>query len=161
MTLFAFSCLIYAHIARMLRNYGSWDLDIATGMMILCIHLCTVAWDYVDGEVQDQSKLSREQKKNALYERPSILEFFSSSLSFTQCFSGPCSNFVDYKDYIYRRGIYKNVPNTFIPCMKRFLLGWTFVFFYVLIAHFYSNDLLRDPEYPNLEFFKKVFFLYL
>lgn len=155
MTAFTLTCLTYAHIARMVRNYGSWDLDVATGLMILCIHLCGVAWDYVDGGV-DPSKLSTEQKKNAFKERPTILELFSSAMCPTQCFAGPNSNFVDYKNYIYKQGIYANVPNTFIPCMKRFLLGWVFVIFYVGIHKFFDSDQLRSPNFPNESFFTRV-----
>lgn len=155
MTFFTLSCLTYAHIARMVRNYGSWDLDIATGLMLLCIHLCAVAWDYVDGEV-DPAKLSTEQKKNALKERPTLLELFSSGVCPTQCFAGPSSNFADYKDYIYHRGIYADVPNTFVPCMKRFLLGWVFVVFYVGIHKFFTNEQLCSPQFPSESFFTRV-----
>jgi len=158
MTVFTLSCLTYAHIARMMQCYGCWDLDISTGLMLLSIHLCGVAWDYVDGGV-DPSKLSAEQKKNALKEIPTVLEFFSSGVCPTQCFAGPSSNFVDYKDYIYKRGIYADVPSTVIPCMKRFLLGWTFVVFYVAIHKFFDSDQLRSPKFPNESFFTRVVFL--
>lgn len=159
MTAFTLTCLTYAHISRMMRNYGSWDLDIATGLMMLCIHLCGVGWDYVDGAA-DPSKLSTEQKKNALKECPTILELFSSGVCPTQCFAGPSSNLIDYKNFIYRRGIYTNVPSTFIPCMKRFLLGWVFVVFYVGIHKFFDSDQLRSPNFPNESFFKRVISYY-
>lgn len=155
MTAFALGCLIYAHIIRMIQSYGIWDLDITTSMMILCIHLCSLAWDYVDGAA-DPAILSREQKKNAIHKLPTFLEFFASGICPTQCFAGPCSNFADFKNYIYSHGIYASIPSTVTASMKRFLTGWIFVIFYVGIHKFYSTDILKSPDFPKLNFFLKV-----
>lgn len=159
MTIYCLSCLIYAHISRMITNYGSWELEITTTLMIECIHLCSFGWDYTDGGV-DESKLSREQKKNAIREEPTFLEFLSAAICPTQCFAGPCSNFVDFKNYVYGKGIYESLPSTFVPCMKRFLRGWVFVIFYVGIHMFYSTKLLISPDYANKNFFIKVIYYF-
>lgn len=155
MTIYCLSCLICGHILRMIANYGAWELEITTTLMIECIHLCSFAWDYVDGGV-DESTLSREQKKNAIREEATFLEFLAAAIGPTQCFAGPCSNFVDFKDYVYRRGIYGSLPSTFIPCMKRFLRGWIFAILYVGIHMLYPSKIIIAPDYAGKNYFVKV-----
>eukprot|EP00826_Nyctotherus_ovalis_P053895 TRINITY_DN7034_c0_g2_i1.p5 TRINITY_DN7034_c0_g2~~TRINITY_DN7034_c0_g2_i1.p5 ORF type:complete len:160 (-),score=47.28 TRINITY_DN7034_c0_g2_i1:894-1373(-) len=155
MTVLAVGCLAYAHVVRMVARYGSWDLGITTTLMILCIHLCSLGWNYVDGEV-DPGKLTRDQQKHAIRETPSFLEFFAAGIGPTQCFAGPCSNFVDFKNYVYGTDIYAGLPSTFAPCMKRFLRGWTFVGFYLGIQAFYSSKFLASPQFVEANFFVKA-----
>jgi len=154
-TIFALAFLIYVHIQRMVTDYGGWHIGIETSVMIQTIHLSSVAWDYTDGG-ENEAKLSSEQKKNAIKEQPTFLEFCASALCPTQSFAGPSSNFGDFKAFIYQTGVYKNVPSTIIPCLKRFGLGVIFVALYVLLHKNFPPEFLRGPIFAQTNFFFRV-----
>lgn len=154
-TAFTMGYLTLVHIERMINDYGGWHLGISTFVMLLCIRLSSIAWDYVDGKT-DPDKLSSVQKIYALREIPSLLEYFACSVSPTEALAGPLCNFADFRDYIYMQGIYKNVPSTILPCFKRFGTGIILVAFYVLISNWFPLSGLIHPDFYKRNFFMKV-----
>jgi hypothetical protein len=158
-TIFALSSLIFVHIERMVNNYGNWRLGINTSFMIECIHLSAVAWDYCDGG-EKQENLTPERKKNALVELPPFLDFVASCLNPTQSFAGPDSDYADFRDFVYQKGIYANVPSTIIPCLKRFGTGRCFIVIYLSLLSLFPQSLLRGKHFLETNFFLRVFTQY-
>lgn len=154
-TIFTLSYLTLVHIERMVNDYGGWHLGVSTFVMLLCLKLSAIAWDYVDGGI-DPSKLSTEQKKSALHELPSLLEYFAACTSPTEVLAGPLSGFVDFKDYINGQGIFKNIPSTIKPCLKRFMHGIFSAVIYVLLSNYFPISKMSDPEFYKWNFFYKV-----
>lgn len=155
-TIFSISLLIFLHLERMINDYGGWHLGIATCFMEQCIHLGGIAWDYTDGG-EDKSTLTPEKARNAIDVMPSFLEFFGAALCPTQAFCGPTCNFVDFKDYIYSKGIFASIPNTFFPALKKFLSGSLLVGIYVTLLHFFPDKLLKNQAFVDKNVFEKVF----
>lgn len=155
MTFYSLFLLIFFNIERMIRDYGGWHLEVQTTFMIECSHLCGIAWDYHDG-TEPEKDLSPEQKKCKLQELPTILEFFASSLSPTQLIAGPPSNFIDFKDYIYRKGDFENIPSTFIPCLKSFFTGMLIVPFYIFCNSYFPLSILGSPDFIGKGVIEKV-----
>ncbi len=156
MTIYALAFLIAVHIERMVNDYGGWHLGVSTCIMLSCINLSSFAWDYTDGGA-DPKTLSSEQKKNAIKDAPSFIEFFTFAVCPTQCFSGPSCNYVDFRDYVYHLGDFQNVPSTIVPCLKRFCTGMCFVAGYVVLHANFPPELIRGPEfYKSCGFLRRV-----
>lgn len=154
-TIFCLVYLAFVHVERMLSDYGGWYLGVSTSIMVLCIHLSGVAWDYADGEA-DPATLSSEQKKNALHEIPNFMEYFASAVSPTQSFAGPISNFADFRDYVRMEGIYKSIPSTIVPGMKRLANGIILIISFVGLTTFFSISNMALPSFQERNFFYKV-----
>eukprot|EP00826_Nyctotherus_ovalis_P056980 TRINITY_DN7781_c0_g1_i15.p2 TRINITY_DN7781_c0_g1~~TRINITY_DN7781_c0_g1_i15.p2 ORF type:complete len:146 (-),score=41.31 TRINITY_DN7781_c0_g1_i15:858-1295(-) len=140
----------------MVNDYGGWHLGVSTFVMLLCLRLSAIAWDYVDGAT-DPSKLSSEQKKTALREIPPLLEYFTSAVSPTEALAGPLSSFADFRDYVYAQGIFKTIPSTIAPCLKRLGVAMGLCLTYVAIANYFPIIELSKPDFYQRNFFYKVY----
>lgn len=154
-TIFTLTYLTVVHIERMINDYGGWHLGVSTFVMLLCLKLSATAWDYVDGGT-DPSKLSSEQKKSAIHELPSLLEYFTAATSPTEALAGPLSGFTDFKDYINEQGIFKNIPSTVKPCLERCMHGALSIIIYVSVSNYFPISKMSDGEFHKWNFFYKV-----
>jgi len=159
LTAFSLAFIIYLHIERMIVDYGGWHIRVDTTAMLQCIHLSSFGWDYTDGG-ENPEKLSREQKKNAIDKFPSFIEFIAAAVCPTQAFAGPSSNYVDFRDYIYQYGIYKHIPSTGFPCLKRFSSALFFIVTYVTLHNMYPPEIIFDSNFLNENFFTRVTMYY-
>lgn len=155
MSAYAFFSLIFVHTERMINDYGGWHLGVNTAFMVQCSHLCTLGWDFCDFEIPIKERNS-EQKKYAFEQIPSILEFFAAALNPAQSFSGPSSNFKDFRDFINLTGDFSAIPSTLFPCFKRFSIGAAGAFIYVIMNSNFPVDILKTPEYKHLNIFTRV-----
>ena len=96
---FALSYCSYAHINRQLNDV-EWDFSCA--QMMLTIKLYSIAWNLWDGEqLTNNTNLERATincKQFAIYETPSLIEFFGYCLNFSTCLIGPVYEFATYKN---------------------------------------------------------------
>lgn len=141
----------------MMNDYGGWHLGVSTFVMLLCNRLCATAWDYVDGAT-DPSKLTKEKKYSALRELPSLLEYFAAATSPTEAMAGPLSGFADFRYYVYNQGIFKSIPSTIKPCLKRFSIGILYVFIYVALSNYFSVSKMGEADFHEWNFFLKVIY---
>ena len=155
MSIYSLTFLIFLHIERMIDDYGGWHLGVATFAMIQCMHLSSIGWDYTDGGT-DPDKLSSEQKRNAIKEMPSFLEFFAAALSPTQSLAGPTSNYVDFINYIRMKGDFAQIPSTVLPCLKRFAPGLFYLVLYVVLHALFPPELVRTFKFRSYGFWTKV-----
>lgn len=73
-TLFSMAVLSTYHVYRMVTDYGSWKIDVATIFMMFVCKYSSFVYAYQDGATPiDQ--LSKEQKFNRVVELPSFVHF--------------------------------------------------------------------------------------
>jgi len=158
-TVFTLAYLSVVHIERMVNDYGGWHLGVSTFVMLLCNKLSGTAWNYVDGAT-DASKLSNDQKKSALRELPSLFEYFTAAISPTEAMAGPLSTFADFRNYVYSQGIFKSIPSTIKPCLKRLSIGILFALIYVVLSNYFPVHKMGEPGFREWNFFLKVINFY-
>ncbi|PVD32266.1 hypothetical protein C0Q70_07699 [Pomacea canaliculata] len=103
-------CIIYlsvAHIYRQIYDYGGYTLDITGPMMIQTQKLTSLAFALADGH-KDQSKLTPDQRSQAIRSVPNVLSFYSFMFYFHGIMCGPLSFYSDYMSFI--DGSYLHTP---------------------------------------------------
>lgn len=98
---FAF-CMVYlsvAHISRQFYDYGGYTLDITGPMMIQTQKLTSLAFALSDGH-RNQTKLTPDQKSQAIKEVPDLLSFCSFMFYFHGIMCGPLAFYSDYMAFI-------------------------------------------------------------
>ncbi|MDR3548807.1 MAG: hypothetical protein P4M11_11180 [Candidatus Pacebacteria bacterium] len=143
-TMFSMGYLSLSHIIRMFVDYGGWTITVVTVLMIQTVFLSTFAWDYQDGATAE----GRTKNKKAVADLPSLLEFVSAGTCFTQSLAGPCSNFVDFSDYVWCRNDFAKIPagSNVKACGRALLtaLAWTGV--QLVLLKFRVLERMSDPE---------------
>jgi len=119
---FVMAYLSGSHIYRMITNFGGWDMDITTYTMILTAKLSALAFCYRDGGEKDENLL-KEQIERKIVKMPSPLEMMSYVFFCGACICGPFFEYSDYINYIEKKGIYANMPSSFIASIIRFVQG--------------------------------------
>lgn len=90
----------------MVNDYLGYSLNWTVPQMILCCKLCSVAWNYNDGQVALAGKehtLDTYQKQQMVKKLPNIVEFFAYAFFFCGFLTGPWSDFKDYIDFTTRK----------------------------------------------------------
>eukprot|EP01136_Pigoraptor_vietnamica_P045951 Opistho-1_new@24573 len=105
---FAFNLLYLSacHIYRQVTDYGGYRLDVTGPLMILCVKLSSLAYNLEDGRRPE--KCSEEQKRYALTELPSLLEYFGFAFFFSGFLAGPSFEIRDYIEF-------SNTPSELLP----------------------------------------------
>lgn len=146
---FAFN-MIYmsaSHIYRIYVDYMGWSLDFTGPQMLLVIKLTSFAYNYYDGVVQDRgTKLTETRRKYAIYQLPSLLEFFGYTYCFTTFLAGPAFELREYLD-VTNGTKFKNgrKPSSFVAALSKLLGGVGFVAIYSIygpefpLSNFYAN----------------------
>jgi lysophospholipid acyltransferase len=155
---YALAALIYSHIERMISDYGGWNLGINTAFMVQCTHLFSFAWDFADETIPEE-KRSEDQKKYAIKGTPTVLEFMAAALNPFQSIAGPSGNFNDFHNYICLEKEFKQIPNTFLPCMKRFSAALFWVVGFFLLSKVNWMETIKSPAYNDLNVFVQLLYI--
>uniref|UniRef100_A0A914XMX9 Lysophospholipid acyltransferase 1 n=1 Tax=Plectus sambesii TaxID=2011161 RepID=A0A914XMX9_9BILA len=83
----------------------SYYIDITGPMMVLVQKTTTIAFSLHDGKMKKKEELNAIQKKEAIAEVPSILEYVSFVFHFQAVLTGPLCFFSDYMDFIEGRHV--------------------------------------------------------
>lgn len=96
---FAMGYLIFIHWYRwyVLTSYA---IDITGPMMVLTQKVTTMAFSLHDGKVKKVEELTPIQKREALGEVPSVIEYMSYCFHFQTVLTGPLSFYADYNAFI-------------------------------------------------------------
>ncbi|OAJ37294.1 hypothetical protein BDEG_21334 [Batrachochytrium dendrobatidis JEL423] len=87
--------------------------------------------------------ISKERSRRAIVDMPSILEYLGFLYFFPAFLIGPAFSFVEYNNYLHRRGEFKTIPNPYVPAME--CLSSTFIPLFIVIQgspHFSPSRLL-------------------
>lgn len=91
------SCL---HIYRQLYDYGSYGLDITGPLMVITQKVTSLAFSLHDGLVKSETDMTAYQKRFAIQQIPTTLEYFSYTLLFPSVLAGPAIFYTDYIEFI-------------------------------------------------------------
>jgi len=97
-------------------------MDITTFTMLLTAKLSALGFCYKDGGEKDENLL-KEQIERKVVNVPNPLEMMSYVFYCGASICGPFYEYSDYINYIEEKGVYANIPNTFIPSLIRLVQG--------------------------------------
>ncbi|CAL8260696.1 unnamed protein product [Boreogadus saida] len=102
--------LTVCQISRVfIYNYGILSTDFSGPLMIVTQKITTLAFQLHDGIGKKPEELTLDQKRLALIQRPSLVEYLSYNLNFLSVLVGPCSNYQDYVDFIEGRHVHRRL----------------------------------------------------
>lgn len=87
------------HILRIWFDF-SHTIDISGSMMVCTTKITSLAFSLYDGKYRKESELTEEQKKVAVRDVPSPLEFYSYIFNFQGVLVGPLTFYREYADFI-------------------------------------------------------------
>ncbi|XP_060068549.1 lysophospholipid acyltransferase 6-like [Ylistrum balloti] len=96
----AFAYIVIMHSYRLFYDYGGFSLDVTGPMMLMTQKVTSVAFSVHDGMEVPDDKLSDDQRKNCIREKPSMLEYYSYMFSFHNIMAGPLVFYTDYLSFI-------------------------------------------------------------
>ncbi|CAD5229163.1 unnamed protein product [Bursaphelenchus okinawaensis] len=96
---FSMGYLIFIHWFRW-YVLTSYSIDITGPMMVLTQKVTTMAFSLHDGKVKKTDELTPIQKREALNEMPSVLEYMSYLFHFQTILTGPLCFYADYIDFV-------------------------------------------------------------
>ncbi|KAK6167339.1 hypothetical protein SNE40_021393 [Patella caerulea] len=88
------------HIWRQIYDYGGYTLDITGPLMIMTQKMTSMAFALHDGIYKDNSRLSDDQKSQAIRKMPSFLTFYSYVFYFHGIMCGPLCFFSDFISFM-------------------------------------------------------------
>lgn len=156
-TAYSLAYLSAFHIYRMYVDYGGWKLDISTTLMMAVPKICSVAWCYQDGRTQ--KKLSKEEEMHKLDRLPNIFEYMSYMLFYTTVVVGPFCDYDEFRDYIYHRNDYSNIPNPLWVSLRTLFIG--LVSMGITATVLPKNDMIytMTKEYREDPIWYQIYFL--
>eukprot|EP00003_Mantamonas_plastica_P006565 TRINITY_DN1538_c0_g1_i1.p2 TRINITY_DN1538_c0_g1~~TRINITY_DN1538_c0_g1_i1.p2 ORF type:complete len:458 (+),score=121.13 TRINITY_DN1538_c0_g1_i1:636-2009(+) len=150
-------CSLCSHIYRQYTDYMGWSMDFTGPQMIITIKLTTFAYNYHDGQLSDaeaEKTLYPEQKKQAIKEMPSLLEFYSFIYFFGTYMAGPAVDIKDYLDYIngdmFDQAKDKKNPFSLFTMLFKLILGFACAGVFQWgganfpLAHLHSEEFLAN-----------------
>ncbi|XP_033763817.1 membrane-bound O-acyltransferase domain-containing protein 2-like [Pecten maximus] len=96
----AFVYIVIIHAYRLYYDYGGFSLDVTGPMMLMTQKVTSVAFSLHDGMEVPDDKLSEDQRKNCIRQKPSFLEYYSYMFSFHNIMAGPLVFYTDYLSFI-------------------------------------------------------------
>lgn len=152
--------LTWGNYDRLVNDYLGYSLNWTVPQMILCCKLCSVAWNYDDGQLDSKKKekLTEYQKSHMIEETPSILEVFSYAFFFCGFLTGPWSDYNDYIEFTNRK-MFKSengiIPNSFLFILKRFAMISVALFGFIL-SDKYPVTMTLTEEWMIFPFWKRL-----
>ena len=151
-----------SHIYRLYVDYMGWTLDFTGPQMLLVIKLTSFAYNYYDGVVDKtmakkgteltggDKKLYNGRQQLAIYEIPSLLEFFGYVYSFTTFLAGPAFEIREYLDVTSGKkflldGQYRQ-PSSVLAAFSKFLVGSLLMAVFAVYGPMYPLSNLHDPK---------------
>ncbi|KAJ1351798.1 hypothetical protein KIN20_007946 [Parelaphostrongylus tenuis] len=96
---FSMSYLLFIHFYRWLI-LTKYCLDITGPMMVAVQKITTLAFSLHDGKVKKKDELTEIQRKEAVTEIPSLLDYLSYILNFQTALTGPVNFYSDYVAFL-------------------------------------------------------------
>uniref|UniRef100_A0A668VCR0 Lysophospholipid acyltransferase 5 n=1 Tax=Oreochromis aureus TaxID=47969 RepID=A0A668VCR0_OREAU len=139
-----------------------YDIKWTMPHCVLTLKLIGLAFDYYDGG-KEPSKLSAEQKASALRSVPSLLEVCGFSYFYGGFLVGPQFTLRSYQRLVAREltDCPGKVPNSVVPAMKRFALGFLCLVIYAIFSPHYPDSYYLTDEYEAQPFWYRCVFILL
>ncbi|XP_074540434.1 lysophospholipid acyltransferase 5 isoform X1 [Halichoeres trimaculatus] len=139
-----------------------YDIKWTMPHCVLTLKLIGLAFDFYDGG-KEPDQLSSEQKTAALRSVPSLLEVYGFSYFYGGFLVGP-----QFTLHSYQRLVAGELtdcpgkpPNSVIPAMKRFVLGFLCLVIFAIFSPHYADSYYLTDEYEAQPFWYRCVFILL
>ncbi|XP_076594084.1 lysophospholipid acyltransferase 5 isoform X2 [Chaetodon auriga] len=141
---------------------GEYDIKWTMPHCVLTLKLVGLSFDYYDGG-KEPSLLSAEQRKAALSSVPSLLEVCGFSYFYGGFLVGPQFTMRTYQRLVAREltDCPGQPPNSIIPAMKRFALGFLCLVTYATFSPYFPDSYYLTDEYEAQPFWYRCVFILL
>ena len=163
--------LALAQIHRLVYSYGWNGLDVPMNLMFNFCRVSSLACCIRDGDKMAKAKkegkevdLKPREQAYAISDQevPSFFDFMSYLYYCGAAISGPWYEYKDFKQMIHKEGDFKEVPNTVIPALTRFVQAWMCVATGAILAQFVDEKFTLTEEFANdYNLLQKWFYFYL
>uniref|UniRef100_A0A8C4EE53 Lysophospholipid acyltransferase 5 n=1 Tax=Dicentrarchus labrax TaxID=13489 RepID=A0A8C4EE53_DICLA len=125
-----------------------YDIKWTMPHCVLTLKLVGLSFDYYDGG-KEPSQLSLEQRNGALSSVPSLLEMYGFSYFYGGFLVGPQFTLRSYQKLVAGEltDCPGQPPNSVIPAMKRFALGFLCLVIYAIFSPYYPDSYYLTDEY--------------
>ncbi|XP_053182429.1 lysophospholipid acyltransferase 5 [Scomber japonicus] len=139
-----------------------YDIKWTMPHCVLTLKLIGLSFDYFDGG-KEPSQLSAEQKTSALSSVPSLLEVCGFSYFYGGFLVGPQFTMRSYQRLVARELTDSpgKPPNSVIPAMKRFGLGFVCLLLYTIFTPYFPDSYFLTDEYEAQPFWYRCVFILL
>ncbi|XP_034730135.1 lysophospholipid acyltransferase 5 isoform X1 [Etheostoma cragini] len=139
-----------------------YDIKWTMPHCVLTLKLVGLSFDYYDGG-KEPSQLSLEQKNAALPSVPSLLEVCGFSYFYGGFLVGPQFTLRSYQRLVAGQltDCPGKPPNSVIPAMKRFALGFLCLVIYAIFSPYYTDSYFLTDEYEAQPFWYRCVFILL
>ncbi|XP_074625933.1 lysophospholipid acyltransferase 5-like isoform X1 [Acropora palmata] len=141
---------------------GEYDVNWTTPQCILTLRLISVAWDYYDGN-QDQEKLPSDFKVTAIKAPPTLLQMFGLSYFYGGFLVGPQFQIKEYVAFVEGTLVDKKDDNSsrVSEGLKRLFLGIMYLCLYAVLEPYLSIQVLLSNDFKRFSFLVKVVYVIL
>lgn len=127
---------------------GSYTLDITGPLMVLTQKVTSLAFslqDAVDQKKDDEksSKATEMQKKYAVVDYPTFLEYWSFVFQFQSMLAGPLILFRDFREFIHTN----EFPSPLFAVVKKMGVSVFFAVVFIKVTPTYSVDKMKGSEF--------------
>ncbi|CAD5234615.1 unnamed protein product [Bursaphelenchus xylophilus] len=153
---FAMGYLIFIHWFRW-YILTSYSIDITGPMMVLTQKVTTMAFSLHDGKVKKAEELTPIQKREAIGEVPSVLEFMSYLFHFQTVLTGPLCFYTDYIQFIDGNDMTpeeRKRLNVWQGALPKLLSALAFLTIVAVSHEAYKPEIVLQPEILRLPFYK-------
>ncbi|XP_044305565.1 lysophospholipid acyltransferase 5 [Varanus komodoensis] len=154
---FQMSYLMFGYYFTATEHY---DIKWTMPHCVLTLKLIGLVIDYYDGRKEVEA-LTHEQQQFAVRGVPSLLEVSGFSYFYGAFMVGPQFSMTQYHKLV--KGELTDVPgqqpSSFVPALKRLLLGLFFMVVYIIAAPYVSEEYLISDEYLEQSFWFRCFYI--
>ncbi|XP_063150739.1 lysophospholipid acyltransferase 5 [Candoia aspera] len=137
-----------------------YDIKWTMPHCVLALKLIGLVTDYYEGR-QEEESLTPEQQKFAVRGVPTLLEVSGFSYFYGACMVGPQFSMTRYQKLV--KGDLTDVPgqrpNSFVPALKRLLLGIFFMIIYTVASPYITEKYLTSDDFLEQPFWFRCFYI--
>lgn len=112
-------------------------------------------------EAEAQLKLKSRERKYAVKEMPSFLDYFGYLYFCGGSIAGPFYEYGDYLRYIKLEEEYKSIPSTVLPALQRFVTAFFFIGTGAVLGNYFDDEYILNESFGNQAFLFKVLYLFM
>lgn len=153
--IFSMGYLVFIHWFRwyIMKDYY---IDVTGPIMVIVQKTTTLAFSLHDGRMKKRDELNEIQKREAISEVPTPLDYLSYLFSFQTILTGPLCFYTDYQKFITGENFAENksqVPNPVRPALKK--LAYTTIYL-IILCYFglVQAEIIMEPGNFALPWYK-------
>ncbi|KAL7988450.1 hypothetical protein Chor_007369 [Crotalus horridus] len=137
-----------------------YDIKWTMPHCVLALKMIGLVIDYYEGRKEEES-LAPDQKQFAVQGVPTLLEVSGFAYFYGAFMVGPQFSMTRYQKLV--KGELTDVPgqrpNSFVPALKRLLLGTSFMIIYTVASPYIDEEYLVSDDYMKQSFWFRCFYI--